>query len=59
VVPRYAGIALDHDPALYRIARDLFFFVLNLYVDPTLYRIARDQNGIALDQLIKLWSHAV
>jgi hypothetical protein len=68
VVPRYAsiaedhdpalcGIALDHDPALCGIARD--FFVWNLYVDPALCGIAQDQNSIARDQWIKLWSYTV
>jgi hypothetical protein len=54
VVPRYAGIALDYNPALCHIAQDF-------YVDPALpvCRIALDQNGIALDQSIKLLSHAV
>jgi hypothetical protein len=79
VVPHYAGIAQDHDPALCGKARDLF--CINFYVDPVLCstalnhdpalcgiaqdhdpalcRIAQDQNGIAREQLIKLWSHAV
>jgi hypothetical protein len=35
----------DHDPALCRIARDH---------DSALCRIAQDQNGIALDQKVKL-----
>jgi hypothetical protein len=45
VVPRYAGIALENDPALCHIALDL---------DPALCRLARDQNGIALDQSLEL-----
>jgi hypothetical protein len=45
VVPRYAGIAQDHDPELCGIARDH---------GPALCLIARDKNGIALDQMIKL-----
>jgi hypothetical protein len=63
VVPRYAGIEqdhdpalcgieLDHDPALCRIARD-FKKKYILYVDPALCGIAEDQRGIAWDHLIK------
>jgi hypothetical protein len=44
VDPALFDIALDHDPLLFHIA---------------LWGIAWDQNGVALYQLIKLWSHAV
>jgi hypothetical protein len=46
----YARTALDHGPALCSIP---------LNHGPALCRIARDQNGIALDQSAKVWSHAV
>jgi hypothetical protein len=42
--------ARDLDPLLCDISRDH---------ESVICRILWDQNGIALDQLIKLWSHAV
>jgi hypothetical protein len=45
VFPRFAGIALENDPAQCDIALD---------IEARLWPIARDQNGIALDQLIEL-----
>jgi hypothetical protein len=67
VVPLYAGIAQNHDPALCGIAMDHdpglcgialehdpgLYGIARIH-DPTLCGIERDQNGLARGQLIKL-----